>query len=124
MVYLLLLSTSILNLGFQEPITGELITDTAYIYNRELPTWIIPISGWGEDGNELMRTYHNVAQKWNINIEFSSRLGTFTSYKYAPSVSKEIQTSNDKTIAVYRRHFGEDWQQRFSREVNVLKKGY
>jgi hypothetical protein len=99
----------------------QLITDTPYIHNDALPIWIIPISGWGSTSinkaYERMQVYKNIAEEQNINIEFSSRLGTFQSYKHAPAVAEQISTHNEKTVAAYAKILGTDWQQKFSDEV-------
>ena len=96
-------------------------TDAPYIYNYDLPIWIVPISGWGstsmEEAYKRMEVYKNIAEKWNINIEFSSRLGTFQSYKNTPVVAEQISKHNEKTFVVYEKIFGTDWQQKFSNEV-------
>ena len=106
------------NQNTEQPI----LTDTPYIQNETLPIWIVTIDGWGdpdiEQGQKRMKAYKTIADKWEINIEFSSRLGTLTSYKYAPSVAKEIMEHNKKTFATYEKKFGKNWQQKFSLEVN------
>lgn len=95
------------------------MTDTPHIHKNGLPIWIVPISGWGDNGNKQMEAYHEVAKKWKINIEFSSRLGTFDSNKRAPFVAKEIMEHNENTFAVYQELFGSDWRQKFSKEVKA-----
>jgi len=99
----------------------KLSTDTPYIHNKDLPIWIVPISGWGseslEEANNRMLAYKKSAEYLNINIEFSSRLGTFRSYKRAPSVAKEISEHNEKTFVVYEEIVGKDWPKRFNDEV-------
>ena len=99
----------------------ELKTDTPYIHNDALPIWIVPVSGWGSDGideaHTRMLTYKNAAQAFRINIEFSSRLGTFQSYKNAPSVAKEISEHNEKTFAAYEDVIGADWRKNFNEKV-------
>ena len=94
------------------------MTDIPYIYSDTLPIWIVTISGWEDEGPSRMEAYLEVAKKWKINIELSTRLGTLHSYKRAPTVQKEIMEHNEKTFAAYRKQFGDDWQQRFSKEVN------
>ena|SRR6218665_3247000 len=95
---------------------------TLYIYNEKLPVWIIPISGWEENSSDRMNAYILTAKKMKINIEFSTKLGTPNSYKYAPQVAKEIDAHNEKTFEIYRKELGEDWEQRFLKEVdNHLK---
>jgi hypothetical protein len=100
----------------------KLETDTPYMNNHDLPVWIVPVSGWGSENTDnayaRMDAYKTAAETFNINIEFSTRLGTFQSYKNAPSVSKEIQAHNDETFAVYEKVMGSDWQQRFIKEVH------
>lgn len=105
----------------------KLATDAPYIHNYDLPIWIITISGWGSDtldeAYERMEVYKKVAEEMNINIEFSSRLGTFQSYKRAPAVAEQIEEHNEKTFAVYQKIVGTDWQQKFNKEVQKqLKK--
>ncbi|WP_018343751.1 hypothetical protein [Cytophaga aurantiaca] len=105
----------------------KLATDAPYMNNHDLPIWIVPISGWGSDAMEeaytRMEIYKNVAKELNINIEFSSRLGTFQSYKRAPAVAAQIEEHNEKTFAVYEENLGKDWRQKFSEEVQKqLKK--
>lgn len=99
----------------------KLATDAPYIHNYDLPIWIIPISGWGSDSMDeaykRMEVYKNAAEKLNMNIEFSSRLGTFQSYKNAPTVAREISEHNEKTFTVYANAIGVDWRERFSAEV-------
>ena len=99
-----------------------ILNDTSQIQNDTLTTWIVTYSGWGvpdlEEGKKRMNAYQTVADKWEINIELSGRLGTLQSYKYAPSVVKEIMDHNDKIFLSYEKKFGKDWQQRFSVEVN------
>lgn len=99
----------------------KLLTDTPYIHNKTLPIWIVPISGWGStsmaEANNRMHAYKKSAEVLNINIEFSSRLGTFQSYKNAPTVATEIRERNEKTFAAYESKIGTDWRERFSVEV-------
>ena len=96
----------------------KLQTDTPYIHNKTLPIWIVPISGWGsesmEEASNRMHVYQKIAEDLKINIEFSSRLGTFKSYKRAPTVGKEISEHNEKTFAAYASEIGEDWQEKFN----------
>ncbi|QHT71423.1 hypothetical protein GXP67_34580 [Rhodocytophaga rosea] len=96
------------------------MTDTSIIYNEKLPVWIVPVSGWGEEAYERMNAYKQVAELWKLNIEFSSRLGTFNSYKHAPSVAKEIREHNGKAFERYQKEFGENWQQKFMEKVNTI----
>jgi hypothetical protein len=100
----------------------EMETDEPYMHNEALPVWIVTISGWGsesmEEAHQRMDAYKAVAEKWKINIEFSSRLGTFRSYKRAPSVSKEISAHNDQTFTVCEKLFGENWRNAFVEEVH------
>jgi hypothetical protein len=100
---------------------AKLETDTPYINNDGLPIWIVTISGWGsenmDDAYKRMQIYKSVAEKLNINIEFSSRLGTFQSYKNAPGVAEKISEHNEKTFAVYEKILGRDWRQKFSDDV-------
>jgi hypothetical protein len=96
------------------------MTDTPNIHSDTLPIWIVPISGWEDEGPSRMEAYLEVAKKWKINIEFSTRLGTLYSYKRAPTVQKEIMEHNENTFAAYRKQFGNDWQQRFSKDVNDI----
>lgn len=99
----------------------KLVTDTPYIHNKTLPIWIVPISGWGseslEEANDRMHAYKKSAEGLKINIEFTSRLGTFRSYKNAPTVATEIREHNEKTFAVYASELGADWRERFNQEV-------
>ncbi len=101
---------------------NKLITDQAYIHNDSLPVWIVPVSGWGSESIEnaylRMQVYKQVAESFNINVEFSTRLGTFQSYKRAPAVGKQIDEHNDHTFAVYAGVLGKDWQRRFIDEVH------
>jgi hypothetical protein len=76
------------------------MTDTPYIYSDTLPIWIVTISGWEDEGPSRMEAYLEVAKKWKINIEFSTRLGTLHSYKRAPTVQKEIMEHNENTKEV------------------------
>ncbi len=103
---------------------NQLETDIPYMHNDALPFWIVPISGWGsesiEKANQRMSAYNEVAKQWKINIEFSSRLGTFQSYKNAPSVAEKIEAHNKKTFAVYKSLFGKDWRIQFVKEVNLI----
>ena len=94
------------------------MTDTSCINNEKLPVWIITTSGWGDDAISRINAYAGVARRWKLNIEFSSKLGTFTSYKYAPTAAKKIQEQNENTFEAYQKEFGENWQQRFMEEVN------
>ncbi|MCD6587971.1 MAG: hypothetical protein J7K88_05425 [Candidatus Fermentibacteraceae bacterium] len=94
------------------------MTDTSCINNEKLPVWIITTSGWGDDAISRINAYAGVARRWKLNIEFSSKLGTFTSYKYAPAAAKKIQEQNENTFEAYQKEFGENWQQRFMEEVN------
>jgi len=96
------------------------MTDIPNIYLDILSIWIVPISGWEDEGPSRMEAYLEVAKKWKINIEFSTRLGTLHSYKRAPTVQKEIMEHNEKTFIAYHKQFGDDWQQRFSKEVNDI----
>lgn len=102
-------------------VNRKIETDTPYIFNDALPVWIVTISGWGsesiEDAFKRMELYKSVAEKMQINIEFSSRLGTFQSYKRAPVVAEQIETHNTHTFAVYEKTFGEDWRIKFIHEV-------
>lgn len=102
----------------------KLETDTPYIHNKTLPIWIVPISGWGSESmveaSNRMHAYKNSAELLKINIEFTSRLGTFQSYKNAPTVATEIREQNEKTFAVYATNLGVDWRERFSAEVKKL----
>lgn len=105
----------------------KLATDAPYINNYDLPIWIIPISGWGSDTMDeayaRMEVYKNTAEKLNINIEFTSRLGTFQSYKRAPAVAEEIDAHNADTFAAYEKTIGADWRNRFNEEIQKqLKK--
>ena len=99
-------------------------TDNPYMHNDTLPIWIVPISGWGseiiEEASQRMSAYNQVAKQWKINIEFSSRLGTFQSYKHAPAVAQKIEAHNAKTFAVYDSLFGKDWRIRFVKEVDLI----
>jgi hypothetical protein len=101
---------------------NKLITDEAYIHNESLPVWIVPVSGWGSESIEnaylRMEAYKQAAESFNINIEFSTRLGTFQSYKRTPAVGKQIEEHNDHTFAVYTEILGKDWQRRFIDEVH------
>lgn len=105
----------------------KVATDSPYIYNKALPVWIVPISGWSGNDNEeeaytRMEVYRSIAEKMKINIEFSSRLGTFRSYKNAPAVSLQISGHNKKTFAAYEQIFGAEWRQLFQQEVIKLLK--
>jgi hypothetical protein len=93
------------------------MTDTSCINNEMLPVWIITTSGWGDDAISRINVYAGVARRWKLNIEFSSKLGTFTSYKYAPAAAEQIQKHNETTFEAYQKEFGENWQQRFMEEV-------
>jgi len=99
----------------------KLQTDTPYIHNKTLPIWVVPISGWGSESvaeaNNRMHAYKKSAEVLKINIEFTSRLGTFQSYKNAPTVATEIREQNEKTFAVYASEIGVDWREIFSAEV-------
>jgi len=99
----------------------KLSTDTPYIHNNDLPVWIVPISGWGseslEEASNRMLAYKKSAEYLNINIEFSSRLGTFRSYKRAPSVGKEISEHNEKAFIEYEKNIGIDWRERFNEQL-------
>src|SRR6478609_6796905 len=99
----------------------KLLTDSPYIHNKTLPIWIVPISGWGSasmaEANNRMHAYKKSAEELKINIEFSSRLGTFQSYKNAPTVATEIREQNERTFAVYANMIGVDWREQFSAEV-------
>jgi hypothetical protein len=97
-------------------------TDKVYIYNKKLPVWIVPVSGWGDHAVDQMKAYDAVAQIMKINLEFSSRLGTFNSYKRAPAVAKEINDHNENTFAAYQKELGSDWQTKFVDKVNALMK--
>jgi hypothetical protein len=92
-------------------------TDEPYIQNAQLPNWIIPISGWGDpdmkDAHRRMHIYLSVAKEIGVNIIFSSRLGTFTSYKRAPSVAAEIKDNNNKTFLEYQKSIHPNWYQNF-----------
>ena len=98
--------------------------DNSQIQNETLPTWIVTICGWGdpdiEEGEKRMSAYKTVADKWGINIELSSRLGTLQSYKKTPSVAKEIMKHNDNTFVQYEKKFGENWRENFNNEVNEI----
>ena len=103
---------------------NEDFEDNLYIKNKSLPVWIVTVSGWGDPDmdNAFQRidAYKQVADKWKLNIEFSSQLGTLTSYKYAPLIDKEINEHNERTSIEYEQVFGKDWQQRFLKEVNAI----
>lgn len=103
-----------------------LVTDQAYVHNESLPVWIVPVSGWGSESIEnaymRMQAYKQVAESFNINLEFSTRLGTFRSYKRAPAVAEEIDQHNEHTFTSYAAALGKDWQYRFINEVHKLVK--
>ncbi|ABG59564.1 hypothetical protein [Cytophaga hutchinsonii] len=100
----------------------EIRTDGPYVYNEELPVWLVAVSGWGSEdinsAHERMRAYLLAAEKLKINIQFTTRLGTFQSYKHAPAVAKEIMQHNDTTFAVYTTKLGENWQKTFHDEMS------
>ncbi len=100
---------------------NKLETDTPYVYNEEVPVWIVPISGWGSEGiknaHDRMRAYLLAAEILKVNIEFTSRLGTFQSYKNAPSVSNEISAHNNHTFAAYDTLLGTNWRTTFYDEM-------
>ncbi len=102
----------------------QIVTDEPYIQNAEQPNWIIPISGWGnpdmDDANKRMRVYLTVAKEMGINIIFSSRLGTFTSYKRAPSVSADIQEINTNTFLEYEKNIHPNWYRNFVDKVQEM----
>ena len=95
------------------------MTDTPYIHSDTLPIWIVTISGWEDEGPSRMEAYLEVAKKWKINIELSTRLGTLHSYKRAPTVKKKSWSTMKKLLQLTENNSGMSGSKGFLRKLMI-----